>query len=90
MNNNSNGYRTSKRIHVVVLKLVTDWEEALREQYSVITPVLHWNKKRWSDEFMNSSMKVLLRHVLWCHISSLELPRCEGRIPGGQLIYLGI
>lgn len=54
MNNNSNGYRTSKRIHVVVLKLVTDCEEALREQYSVITPVLHWNKKRWSDEFMNS------------------------------------
>lgn len=36
MNNNSNGYRTSKRIHVVVLKLVTDWEEVLREQIQLL------------------------------------------------------
>lgn len=33
------------------LKLTPERNEALREQYSAVTPAWHWNKKHWSDVY---------------------------------------
>lgn len=36
------------------IKLAPERNEALREQYTSVTPAWHWNKKHWSDIFYSS------------------------------------
>jgi predicted DNA-binding protein (MmcQ/YjbR family) len=45
----------------LALKLSPDRNEALREQFTAVTPAWHWNKKHWSDVLYEQIDDALLK-----------------------------
>lgn len=47
-----------------VVKLTPERNEALREQYTAITPAWHWNKKHWSDVYYEQLEEDLVKALI--------------------------
>ena len=45
-------------------KLSPERNEELREQFSVITPAFHWNKRHWSDVFFEQLGTKLVESII--------------------------
>lgn len=45
----------------IALKLPPDRNEQLREQFPVVTPAYHWNKKHWSDVYYEQLEDTLVK-----------------------------